>query len=293
MSTIDAQSVHEAYAAQIRENQSVALGGGNQALSIKPFFSIHEQLPSTNRYLVEYVTEPGAARDDLNLPCFCVAARQSAGVGRRGNEWLSGADCITFSMLDTLPLQPAQLSGLSLVTGVAIAETLQPICSKLLQLKWPNDVLVEGRKLSGILTELPHFDDQATSIVTGIGINFVPDDSHQTIDRPITTIAELSNDTSLAENSRDSLIGRLAANVYTAHQRFVQTGWSGFRQSYAKRDALQGKLVSMRQGDENVSGIARGVANDGSLEVEIEGSIHTFSAGEVTLGDQSVNENIR
>ena len=292
MSTIDEQSVHEAFARQIHQNQSEWAGDDLQALSSQPGFFVHDELPSTNRFLIECLAKFEASGDNANLPSFCIAARQSAGVGRRGTTWHSGTDCITFSMLDSLPLAPAQLSGLSLVTGVAIAETLQVICSKPLQLKWPNDVLVGNRKLSGILTEVPHFDDQATSIVTGIGINFAPDEKHRTIDRPIITIKELMTESSLQEsirqeNLRDTLIGQLAANVYTAHQLFVQKGWAGFRERYAERDALAGKPVSMQQGAENISGVARGVAPDGALQLEIAGSIHTFSAGEVTLGHQN------
>ena len=300
MSTIDKKIVHDAYARQIARNQSDQGGHAVHPVLTDPCFFIHEELPSTNRFLVNYSGEITARfathGEETELPCFCVAARQSAGVGRRGTAWLSGADCITFSMLESLPMKPAGLSGLSLVTGVAIAETLQPICTKPLELKWPNDVLVAGRKLSGILTEVPHFDKHGTSIVTGVGINFAPDQRHRSIDRPIITIEELvrtdsqaveSAKANLRDNLRDILIGRLAANVYTAHQLFVQTGWAGFKQRFAERDALEGKLVSMQQGDAIVSGIARGVAADGSLQVEIEGSIHTFSAGEVTLGDQA------
>jgi len=295
MSTIDKQLVHQAYVRQILKAQSAFAGDARQALSDKPCFSVHEKLPSTNRYLVESVTKSAASGDKAYLPCFCVAARQSAGVGRRGTAWHSGAECITFSMLDTMPLAPAELSGLSLVTGVAIAETLQTICSKPLQLKWPNDVLVGGRKLSGILIEVPRFDEQGTSVVTGIGINFSPDEKHQTINRPIITLKELSieparNSGTDGEKLRDTLIGQLAADVYAAHQLFVHQGWAGFRQRYAERDALEGKVVSMQQGTKHVSGIARGVAADGSLQVEIAGTIHTFSAGEVTLGHQKGTE---
>jgi len=295
MSTIDKQLVHQAYLRQILKNQSALAGESRQALSDKPCFFVFEELPSTNRYLVEWVTESAANDNKADLPCFCVAARQSAGVGRRGTAWHSGDECITFSMLDTLPLTPAELSGLSLVTGVAIAESLQTICAKPLQLKWPNDVLVGGRKLSGILIEVPHFDVESTSIVTGIGINFALDENHQTIDRPIITLKELSIDPAPNrgvddDKLRETLIGQLAADVYAAHQLFVQRGWAGFQQRYAELDALKGKVVSIQQGAKNVSGIARGVAADGSLQVEIAGSIHTFSAGEVTLGHQKGTE---
>ncbi len=254
-------------------------------------FELFAELPSTNRYLMEYARNHA---DDVGPLHLCATAVQTSGVGRRGSDWVSGPDCITFSILQVLPLGAQQIAGLSLVTGLAIADALQSFCDEKLQLKWPNDLMVGSRKLCGVLTELPQLNDQKATIVTGIGVNYRHDSHHQLIERPYTTLLDLMTSGNSADRiltTREELIGQIAATVIQAHGQFASKGWEFFASDFQSRDYLNGKSVRVEQGKDFIFGIARGVDAGGALKLEVDGEIRSYAAGEVTIGHQGLQEN--
>jgi len=240
-------------------------------------FQVFDELPSTNKHLMQQCQNNEAP--ELSL---CVTAKQTAGVGRRGKEWLSGPDCITFSLLQQLPCPASEIGGLSLVTGLAIADILDPLCEPALQLKWPNDILASWQKLCGILIELPSMDEAGVRVVTGIGINFAPNETHQQLDRPYTTLQDLVIDRDKLP-AREVLIGQIAAAVATAHEQFAEQGWAPFRDAFEHRDCLTSQVVQIEQGPRKVSGTAHGVDANGALLVDIDGEITPYAAGEVSV----------
>ena len=255
-------------------------------------FDVFTELPSTNRFLMDHVRSHPDKAAQLRV---CATAVQTAGVGRRGSDWVSGPECITFSILQVLPIGPAQIAGLSLVTGLAIADALQPLCDEQLQLKWPNDLMVGPAKLCGVLTELPKLNDQQVTVVTGIGVNYRHDSHHQQLERPYTTLLDLAADMKQGEATmlaaREELIGRIAASVVQAHGQFASKGWQHFSVAFEARDYLKGKSVRIEQGNEFIFGIARGVDASGALELAVDGEIRSFAAGEVTIGHHGLMEN--
>jgi len=252
-------------------------------------FEYFQQLPSTSQYLKEQaslISPEGRSR-------VCIAARQTAGVGRRGRAWYSSENCITFSVLSTLDIPAASLGGLSLASGVAVAESLNTLCESSrtkLTLKWPNDVLAGSAKLCGILTEIPSSSAGRTTVITGIGVNYICDPVlHRKVDRALTALQELASpdeQTQCLLPARESVIGRLAADVLIAHQQFTDSGWQAFAERFSKLDALANMPVSVSQDASIHDGIAVGVAADGRLKVDIAGTVHCFAAGEVTLQRQ-------
>ena len=258
-------------------------------------FDVFDELPSTNRHLMDLC---GSQPDAASQTRLCATAMQTAGVGRRGAQWVSGPDCITFSILNTLPLAPAQISGLSLVTGLAVAGALQPLCGEIVRLKWPNDILVGPHKLCGILTELPKLGQQSVTSVTGIGINYCHDSQHQQLQRPYTTLLDLVATLGVAAKTkpaalpaRELLIGRIAALTILAHRQFAQDGWPRFAAAFEARDYLAGKVVKIEQGDRQISGTACGVDASGALLLLVDGVRQSFNAGEVSIGHQGFKEN--
>ena len=260
-------------------------------------FDVFDELPSTNRHLMDICrNQPDEAIDQTRV---CATARQTAGVGRRGTAWLSGPDCITFSVMSTLSLAPQQIAGLSLVTGLAVAEVLQPLVRETLQLKWPNDLLVGEQKLCGILTELPRLCEDSVTAVTGIGINYCRDPEHEQLLRPYTTLRDLvttkefggGEEASDSLPAREVLIAQISAAVVASHWRFVREGWDGFAEAFKPMDYLAGKAVHIRQGEEIINGIARGVDASGALILEVDGVERSMNAGEVTIGHQGLKEN--
>ena len=152
------------------------LAQGRHDLEVEVF----DRLPSTNRYLAELgrraltveKTAEKTGSSNVSLPRLCVVDWQTDGSGTRGKPWLSARGNITLSLLEDLSREPGRLLGLSLVTGIAVAQVLESLTGIRIQLKWPNDLIVADAKLGGVLTELlSPFGVSTTRVVTGIGIN--------------------------------------------------------------------------------------------------------------------------
>ncbi|PPD16019.1 MAG: biotin--[acetyl-CoA-carboxylase] ligase, partial [Methylotenera sp.] len=148
---------------------------------------ILDEIASTNTYLMQQKNVAHAT---------CVAAHiQTSGRGRRGRTWVSqlGAS-LTFSLVWRFQCGAAALSGLSLAVGVALMRALQNLGVNQAQLKWPNDVLVEGKKLAGILIELQGDLDGPSTAVIGVGINLnLPKEVIEVISQPTTDLNTISS----------------------------------------------------------------------------------------------------
>ena len=248
-----------------------------------------EQLESTSAWLREQapaLIPDGAGSDEKTAIHLCVTDWQSAGVGRRGRQWQTRPGNITFSMLAQSTRPVGELIGMSLVTGIAVAECLSDTLGIQPQLKWPNDVLLGGAKLGGLLTELSTIkskvDDQRyTQLFTGIGINLLHDDQVQGLGIGATSLEEAGMSTT--RNDRDALIGRLAANVLTEHQRFHESGWTVFAERWAALDWLFDREVLIHRENSTEQAVARGVNDQGALLVERAGEILPLFSGNVSI----------
>jgi BirA family biotin operon repressor/biotin-[acetyl-CoA-carboxylase] ligase len=255
--------------------------------------------------VVEAVVETGSTNTDLlaqarrgdTQPCVRVATRQTAGRGRRGRTWHSAPSepgaSLAFSV--GLPIDLAQRdpgteggspwSGLSLAVGVALAEALDPSGQALVQLKWPNDLWRQGRKLGGILIE----SAQGYAVV-GVGLNIARD--------PPIPLAELGTGyASVAELPRppnhaavaDTAALAVAAwhlsamAVLGAVAQLRDEGFAhGFAQRFAARDLLQGQAVTV-SGPPELAGTACGVDGTGALLVHTAAGMQTVHSSEVSV----------
>lgn len=207
-----------------------------------------------------------------------IAAEQTAGRGRRGRSWFaSPGDSLTFSLLWRFAPGTAP-AGLSLAVGVAVAQALTKVGAGETALKWPNDVLRDGRKLGGILVELvpgaPH------AAVIGIGINLhlpagMPEDL-RAASAALCTASEPADENALYA----ALLGELLATL----EIFAAHGFAALRQGWLARHALQDAGVSLASdfGPPRL-GICRGVDADGALLLEVDGRIERILSGEVSL----------
>jgi BirA family biotin operon repressor/biotin-[acetyl-CoA-carboxylase] ligase len=216
-----------------------------------PEFSVEvvREIDSTNTELMR------RARSGSTEPILLVAAHQTAGRGRLGREWVSegGIQTLTFSL--GMPLAPADWSGLSLAVGLSLVQSLHPA----LQLKWPNDVWFNGRKMAGILIETYAMK----YAVIGIGINIapLPAERENSLRTPSASLSEL-----LPEASAPSALGMVATPLVRMVQQFVLSGFEPLQSAYHARDALYGQSVTCSDGQ---AGIARGVDTDGTLLLEV------------------------
>lgn len=242
--------------------------------------SLLASTPSTNICaLADPPTNSGLAK-------VWLAEHQTEGRGRRGRRWVSTfGENLYLSMAWRFDLPMTELAGLSLVTGVVVAEVLGRLGFQGHSLKWPNDVLVDGRKLSGILLEVAGEAGGPATAVVGIGINFrVADELGAQIDQPWTDIRRESS----APLSRNQMAGVLIDQLILACRLFAKDRLSPFLGRWRSFDGLLGRDVSVIRGNESIEGIYRGVSPSGAMLLENGGGRREFHAGEVSLrkGDE-------
>jgi BirA family transcriptional regulator, biotin operon repressor / biotin---[acetyl-CoA-carboxylase] ligase len=236
--------------------------------------SVLWQTPSTSDTMLRSV---GEGARDLSV---CVAETQSAGRGRRGRGWQSplGGN-VYFSLLKRFPQGMGALSGLSLVAGLALIQALIDCGVSAIGLKWPNDVLADGRKLAGILVELGGEFLGPCHAVIGIGVNLrLP--QNVSIDQPAVDLAQLCAG---MPPSRNRLIGRLLARLITALDRFNSEGFAGFRSDYARHDLLAGCALRVKTADATRDGIAEGIDARGALRVRHGAEVVSYDSAEVSV----------
>lgn len=228
------------------------------------------QIDSSNAELMRRV------RAGDTQPLLLIAERQSAGRGRLGRSWQGGAapgDALSFSLM--LPLQPRDWSGLSLVVGLAVAESLHPDIG----LKWPNDLWWQDRKLAGILVETAAAPGVPSPrmVIIGVGLNLAPLPAAGFSVQP-AGLRELRPDL-----DAPSALRLLAPSLLQQVLAFEQTGFSPFRERFQLRDVLAGRPVTLSDGR---SGEARGLARDGALCVATEAGLEQVHSSEVSVRPQ-------
>lgn len=234
------------------------------------------EIDSTNAEL----TRRGAACAD-GLALF--AERQTGGRGRRGRGWASPlASNLYLSLHRRFEGGVGALGGLSLVVGIAVAEALQALGYAQVGLKWPNDLLADGRKLGGILIELGGEVGGPIQAVIGLGLNVrMPRAAAQGIDQPWTDLAALAPD---AVPDRNPLAAALLSSLWPALDAFARDGLAPFLPRWAALDAFTGREVRLLLGDAVREGVALGIAADGGLRVRHgDGGERVYHSGEVSL----------
>jgi len=235
--------------------------------------AVHWRIDSTNAELLRNAVAgaPGVS--------ICLAEMQSAGRGRRGRGWVSplGAN-VYFSLLQRFAAGMATLSGLSLAVGVALAQALEDCGAAGIGLKWPNDVIVDGSKLAGILIEAGGEFLGPCFAVIGIGINLRLPDGVDT-GQPATDLARICG----AMPSRNRVVARVAMRLVEALDRFAADGFGAFAQAYAARDALAGKRVRVQMAQAVRDGIADGVDARGALRVRHGATLAIYDSADVSV----------
>ena len=211
-----------------------------------------------------------------------VADRQSAGRGRRGRQWQSWAGgSLTFSLLWRFARGAPVPAGLSLVVGLAVARTIEHLGVLGVQLKWPNDVLVNGEKLAGILVELLPARDRSLSAVIGIGINLqLPLDAHIEHHTGVTDLARVLEH---APPSRPALLARLLAELQTLLDTYALAGFPALKGAWEQRNAFAELPVRISGERDASDGICLGVDEDGALLLRSGGGVMRILAGDVSL----------
>lgn len=234
-------------------------------------------VPSTNDLALE------AGRQGAAEGLAVLADRQTAGRGRRGRAWSSPAGTGLYTSILLRPGQPLpQAALLTLVAGLGVVEAIAEAAGLPAGLKWPNDVLVDGRKVAGILAEMASQDEAVSHVVIGIGINVnhgpraLPDELSA-----VATSLYLATGRSLAR-------GELAAALYNALDRwyrlFREGGGGTILAAARERSATLGRAVEVHGEGEPWRGLAVDLDGDGALLVREEGGgVRRVLAGGVSI----------
>lgn len=238
---------------------------------------IHDQIDSTNRYLVE------RAQDNALSGSVCFAEHQTAGKGRRGRQWVSpyGSN-IYLSILWRFQQGPAAISGLSLAIGSAVIRALKQQQVTDVGLKWPNDIYSQGKKLGGILVEVSGETDGPCSAVIGLGLNlFMPETQAEGINQAWTDLSKITGNQSLLRNQ---LAGALLNHLLPVIAEYEIVGIKAHLDEWRSYDCLSGNAATLFIGQQQFDGIVQGIDDNGMLLIERpDGSVQTFASGEVSF----------
>lgn len=244
--------------------------------------SIFNSIDSTNAH-VGQVLRAGL---DASATFLCAAEMQTAGRGRRGRAWVSPfAGNLYFSYGFTTARGVACYEGLSLAVGVEIVGVLTRLLGDVgFSLKWPNDILFDGRKLGGILIEVDGDFAGACNLVVGVGINHhMPADDGAVIDQPWVDLQQIARSAGQVLPSRTVLLVEFAKALAKLAEVYPEAGFKSYRQAWQNLDCHRDQPVSVHTGVTTTQGIALGVDDQGALRLLADGEEQIFSGGEVSL----------
>jgi len=235
--------------------------------------SINHSLDSTNAEALRAVDRGATA------PFVVLAERQTAGRGRRGRQWVSPfAENIYYSLVLRMDGGMRQLEGLSLVVGLAVLSALREVGVSDVGLKWPNDVLVNNKKIAGILLELVGDPADVCHVVLGIGINVNMRVASE-VDQAWTSVYLESG---VAIN-RNVLVSKLNDSLRIYLKRHAESGFSAIQSEWEQNHLWQGREVSLIAGVHQVNGTVMGIDQQGALRMNVNGEEKVFSGGELSL----------
>lgn len=245
-----------------------------------------ETIDSTNKKAAELARE-GAAHGTL-----ITADAQKAGMGRRGRNWSSEKDAgIYMSMLLRPEIGADKASMITLVAALAVERVIAKVCEDVVKkeatvvtdlprIKWPNDIVLNKKKICGILTEMALNGTEIDYVIIGIGINVNNKDFPEEIsDTASSLFLELGK-----EIDREMLITEVWKQFAVYYELFMQTGdLSLLREEYEAVLINKGKKVKVLDPLGEYVGIAKGITNTGELIVDTEGNLRYVSGGEVSV----------
>lgn len=206
---------------------------------------------------------------------LCLAEIQTAGRGRRGHAWVQPfASGLALSY--GLPLRVARVDGLAIAMAVAVAEALAACGFPGIGLKWPNDVYACGAKLGGVMVEVAGGREPRLVVGVGLNVHVAPAlNGRATV--ALAALAPLP--------SRNVLAIEIARALVFALLEFERAGFGPFAHKFAQLDMLAGRRVQLANGDDTVTGVARGIGPMGEIAIETPTGVSRYTAGEVSLGN--------
>ena len=209
-----------------------------------------EEVDSTNTYLKN-------RQDTLPHGTVVYADRQTAGRGRYSRRWVSDKGGLYFSVLLKPPHHPF-LANLTQLMALGICKALEQF-SLTPAIKWPNDVQVNGQKISGILSEAVFDKNTFKSVVLGVGIN-ISQAGLENVGQPATSLQLLG-----VKTTRETVLNHVLHFFWQEYPALCEKGFETIHAAYTRRFAALGKQVSVRNGDKTICGLVQGISPRGTL----------------------------
>ena len=246
----------------------------NEILDYLPEIFISDKTASTNDDAKEYLLNQPA---ELSVH---LAEQQDAGKGRNGKKWVSPkGKNIYLSLGWRSPLKYSELDGLSLSVGSILATVLNKKANNSIKIKWPNDLMINQKKVSGILIETIDIEGQV-GIVIGIGINVhMSREDGKDIDQSWVTLDEASRDI----NDRNLLVAMLLNELFKFIKIFPKEGFKAFKSKFESLDLLNGKVCKVTSDDTDKIVEVIGVSDKGELLVKENSEYLSLRYGEVSI----------
>lgn len=226
--------------------------------------------------------ETGRLSPELFHGAVIVAEAQTAGRGRRGRKWISeSGENLYFSILLKPDFAPVQASMVTLVMAQAVAEAIEAVCGCNCQIKWPNDIVVCGKKVCGILTEMQVESDAIRYVVIGVGINV---NQKEFEDQGLKYAGSLFGETGV-ETDRAELLAEVLLQFERHYEDFCKDGsLKSMKAAYEAKLANRNKEVRVLDPKGTYQGIALGINDKGELLLRREdGTEEAVFAGEVSV----------
>ena len=236
----------------------------------------YKQLDSTNTEIMR-LSAQGAVHGTV-----AVADVQTAGRGRRGRSWESpGGENIYMSMLLRPDCRQDKAPMLTIVMAYSVAQVIRELGFSDVQIKWPNDLVLSGKKVCGILTEMRLNGSEIDHVVVGVGINVNTSAFPSELDEKATSLYLESG----RQFNRESMVEKIVANFEEAYQQFVKVqNLSFLREAYNDMLVNAGKEVRVLQPGNEYTAYAQGINASGELLVKtLSGEEKAIYAGEVSV----------
>ncbi len=250
---------------------------GTAAADFRKRLHIVDRVDSTNQFLSEHIAPIKSVNGEV-----CLTEAQWAGRGRRGRQWIATPySNLMLSMAWRFHSGPGMISGLSLVAGLAVLRALEEYGVKEAGLKWPNDLLWQGRKLAGLLVDAQGEATGPTTVIVGVGINSsISAVDAALIDQPWVDLRTILG----APADRNRLAALVLRQLWQRFQTFADKGFAPFRMEWQRHHIHQGQRVRLLQGDGEITGTTEGVDENGALLLRsADGKLCVFHSGEVSL----------
>lgn len=226
----------------------------------------YSKIPSTN--------EEAKRKKDVPDRSVFLAETQTAGRGRLGRKWVSRGNGIWMSIYLKPDVPPCDIAQLTLLAGIAVCRVI-----KKSKIKWPNDVVMDGRKVCGILTEMTAEADKITSVVIGIGVNVNTETFGIELIRKATSVYLETG----KKEDRNKLICRILKEFWEVYDEFAKNGFTDLRREYKRRCVTLNREIVIVKGNDTMNAYAEDINERGELIARTENGLITVNSGEVSV----------